>query len=218
MGAWVHGWMDGVPGDEARHDVLARDGALQLLPIEHAALDLAPGLAARCEGRRALAVAAAVAGGDEIGDAAALEESLALHAAEEIVTEAFHLAEADAHDRGLGVAAEAEAVAEAGAEGHDVLERAAELDAGHVRDRLYPKRRPIEQQPPRRRSSGIGAADGGLAELVLGHLVRGAAAADAQGCKLWCTGLQSLMQRAAASTQFEVVLGHWPPRSPRWLP
>ena len=98
MGAGVHGWMDGVPGDEARHDVLARDGALQLLPIEHAALDLAPGLAARCEGRRALAVAAAVAGGDEVGDAAALKKRAALHPAEEVATEALHLTQADAHD------------------------------------------------------------------------------------------------------------------------
>ena len=194
---------DAAPGDEAGHNVLTGDRALQLLPVQQITLDLGPALAAGREGRRALAVAAAVAGGDEVGDAAALKKRSALHPAEEVATKALHLTQADAHDgrlhaglqplpdtvaasvsdstaiasiamvgTHLGVAAQAEAVAEASAERDDVLERTAQLDAGHVVDRLYPEGGPVEEEAPRGGGGGVSTADGRLAELVLSHLIR----------------------------------------------
>lgn len=67
-----------------------------------------------------------VAGGNEVGHAAGLEEGAELAAGVEDVDELDHLHEAQADDGRLGVVAEAQPVHEAGAHGHDVL------GAGHA--------------------------------------------------------------------------------------
>src|SRR3989338_5636605 len=66
-----------VEAEDGLH-LLAGEDALELLAVEQALLDAVPGLGAACrgEGLSALAVAATVAGGDEVADAGALEEGL----------------------------------------------------------------------------------------------------------------------------------------------
>eukprot|EP00965_Chrysotila_dentata_P243961 6205707-Pleurochrysis_carterae.AAC.1 len=122
--------------------------------------------------RHALAVAAAVAGGDEIGDATALEEGVALDGWEVEGAELLHLHEADAHDGRLGVAAQLKAVAEASAERHHVLERTAQLDARHVRDHVDLEGGAVEALVPQVGAVHVEAADGRLAKLVLRNLIR----------------------------------------------
>lgn len=70
------------------------------------------------------AVASAVAGGDEVGDAAALQEGGGGDGAvgAEELGEGDHLHQAEADHRRLGVVAEAQAVAETGSHGYDVLQ------------------------------------------------------------------------------------------------
>lgn len=62
-----------------------------------------------------------VAGGDEIGDAAGLEEGAELAARVEHVHELDHLHEAEADDGRLRVVAETQPVHKARAYGHDIL-------------------------------------------------------------------------------------------------
>jgi hypothetical protein len=71
-----------------------------------------------------------VRGGHQVADAAESEEGL--RAGAERFAEAGHLLQGAREHRGLGVRAEAESVAEPGAERVDVLERAADLDADEV--------------------------------------------------------------------------------------
>jgi len=81
------------------------------------------------EGLRDLAVASAVAGRDEVGDAAALQEGGGGHLAvcAEEPGEGDHLHQAQANHRRLGVVAEAQAVTETGSHRHDVLQRKEEM-------------------------------------------------------------------------------------------
>mmetsp|Transcript_40667 Transcript_40667/g.85215 ORF Transcript_40667/g.85215 Transcript_40667/m.85215 type:complete len:213 (+) Transcript_40667:391-1029(+) len=159
---------------QADHHVLGGNGALQLLPVQQSLLNLIPRLAMLTSHERlgALAVAAAVAGGDEIGDATALEEGVALDGWEVEGAELLHLHEADAHDGRLGVAAQLKAVAEASAERHHVLERTAQLDARHVRDHVDLEGGAVEALVPQVGAVHVEAADGRLAKLVLRNLIR----------------------------------------------
>lgn len=70
------------------------------------------------------AVASTVAGGDEVGDAAALQEGGGRDGAvgAEELGEGDHLHQAEADHRRLGVVAEAQAVAETGSHGYNVLQ------------------------------------------------------------------------------------------------
>ena len=70
------------------------------------------------------------AGEDEVADAGEAGEGLAAASAGD--GEARDLGDAAGDESGGGVVAEVEAVDDAGGEGDDVLERAAELDAGDV--------------------------------------------------------------------------------------
>ena len=87
-------------------DLLRGQRALQLLPAQQLRLDLVEGLLlpCRCKRLRALAVAPTEASGDEVGDAARLEEGVVLDARVRVegLAELDHLLEADADDRRLG--------------------------------------------------------------------------------------------------------------------
>ena len=117
-------------------------------------------------------------GGDEVSQAAALHEGVVLHAREEHLRELGRLLEAYPDDGGLGVAAQAEAVAEARAERDDVLERAAQLDARHVVDGADAEGGAVEKLLEDLAVGLALEADRRLAELVLGHCAarRGTAA------------------------------------------
>lgn len=82
---------------------LCGDGALQLLSVEQVGLDPLPGAAPvrLGEGLGALAVAPAVAGRDQVGDAAALEEGLVLDPAVKHLRKLDRLRQAQPDDRGL---------------------------------------------------------------------------------------------------------------------
>mmetsp|Transcript_57491 Transcript_57491/g.173840 ORF Transcript_57491/g.173840 Transcript_57491/m.173840 type:complete len:217 (+) Transcript_57491:167-817(+) len=120
-----------------RPDLLRRERALQLLAPQQLTLDLLPGLGAgrAHEGLRALAVAAAEAGGDEVGHTATLKESAVLHTRMEVPDEGAHLLEADADHRSLGVATVAEPIAEPCSQRYNVLQGPAELHACNIVDR-----------------------------------------------------------------------------------
>ena len=70
------------------------------------------------------------AGDDEVADAGEAGEGFLVAA--EGDAEAGHFGEGAGDEGGDGIVAEAEAVGHAGGEGIDVLDRAAEFDAGHV--------------------------------------------------------------------------------------
>ena len=86
--------------------------------------------AAELDADGAVAGEGAGAGEDEIAEAGETGESLAVAAAGD--GEAGDLGDAAGDDGGAGVVAEVEALNDSGGEGDDVLERAAELDAGDV--------------------------------------------------------------------------------------
>mmetsp|Transcript_8626 Transcript_8626/g.20669 ORF Transcript_8626/g.20669 Transcript_8626/m.20669 type:complete len:420 (-) Transcript_8626:18-1277(-) len=157
---------------EHHHHVLASDRALQLLPVELVSLDLVPRAFLPREGLGALAVAAAEARRDQIGQPAALHESLVLDALEEHLGELHRLLEADPDDRRLRVAAQLEAVAEAGAEGDNVLERAAQLDSDRVLDGADLEREVVVGKLEERAVRRVLVTNGRLAEGVACHVVR----------------------------------------------
>ena len=70
----------------------------------------------------------------------------------------------------LCVAAEAEAVAEAGAERDHILECTAQLGARDVVDRADAERRAVEQALPDGSVGGVRVADRRLTELIAGDL------------------------------------------------
>jgi len=94
---------------DQRHDLLRRQGALDLLAVEHRRLDLLPGArragphAALRESLRALPVATAEARGDEISDPAGLGKDFGLRLGVEVGDEFLHLLEPDANDGSLRV-------------------------------------------------------------------------------------------------------------------
>ena len=86
-----------------------------------------PHLAGRHERFGALAVPTTVARGDEVGDAAALEERGLLDPGVELVAEPHHFHQTDANDGGLGVASKPQPIHETRTNGHDVLQRTAQF-------------------------------------------------------------------------------------------
>mmetsp|Transcript_39975 Transcript_39975/g.132236 ORF Transcript_39975/g.132236 Transcript_39975/m.132236 type:complete len:249 (+) Transcript_39975:200-946(+) len=155
--------------------LLGRERALELLPLQDLRLDLLQrlGLVGLGVRLRALAVAAAEAGGDQVGDAARLEEGVIVDAGGGVkhLAELDHLLEADADERGLGVAAVPESVRVAGADGDDVLERAAELNANSVVNCPNLEGRGVERELEELAVLCVLVADGRLAELVRRHVV-----------------------------------------------
>mmetsp|Transcript_32676 Transcript_32676/g.103621 ORF Transcript_32676/g.103621 Transcript_32676/m.103621 type:complete len:288 (-) Transcript_32676:308-1171(-) len=157
-----------------RPDLLRRERALELLAAQELLLDLIPGLGAgpAHKGLCTLAVAAAEACGDEVRDAAALEEGAVLDSRVEVPDEGGHLLEADADHRGLRVAAVVQAVAEARAQRHDVLQRPAQLHARDVVHGPDAEVRAVEELHERGLVLGLRVgAQRGLAELALRDLV-----------------------------------------------
>ena len=176
----VHGGEEGELVLEPLHledvvHLLGGEGALQLLAAEELRLDGVErlGLVGRRESLRALAVAPTVAHRDEIGHAARLEEGLVLDTAVgvEHLAELDHLVEANADDRGLGVAAMAETVAEARTDGDNVLERATQLHTDGVLDSTHLERGVVVGQLEESAVSLVLVADGGLAEGIRRHVV-----------------------------------------------
>mmetsp|Transcript_3951 Transcript_3951/g.10382 ORF Transcript_3951/g.10382 Transcript_3951/m.10382 type:complete len:422 (-) Transcript_3951:19-1284(-) len=159
---------------EHHHHVLASDRALQLLPVELVSLDLVPRAFLPREGLGALAVAAAVAGGDQVGDAAALEERVVADAVVGVegLAKLDHLLEPNADDRRLGVAAVPKPVDEARADRHNVLERAAQLDSDRVLDGADLEREVVVGKLEERAVRRVLVTNGRLAEGVACHVVR----------------------------------------------
>mmetsp|Transcript_32681 Transcript_32681/g.103636 ORF Transcript_32681/g.103636 Transcript_32681/m.103636 type:complete len:367 (-) Transcript_32681:71-1171(-) len=157
-----------------RPDLLRRERALELLAAQELLLDLIPGLGAgpAHKGLCTLAVAAAEACGDEVRDAAALEEGAVLDSRVEVPDEGGHLLKADADHCGLRVAAVVQAVAEARAQRHDVLQRPAQLHARDVVHGPDAEVRAVEELHERGLVLGRSVgAQGGLTELALRDLV-----------------------------------------------
>jgi len=86
----------------------------------------------------ASSVATTVAGGDEIGHAAALRERLILDLPKD-AAKLGHLQETHPEEGGFGVAAEADTVYESGSQSNDILECPAHFSAGDVRHVVHAK-------------------------------------------------------------------------------
>lgn len=78
----------------------------------------------------AIAAVAADAGGDQVAQAGESEEGLLVGSERD--AEASHLGESARHQRGLGVVAVAESIADAGRDGNDILQRSGQFDAEQV--------------------------------------------------------------------------------------
>jgi len=141
---------------EIVHDVLGRDelvgvscrdGTLKLLAVEEIGLDLVPEasavlvgvlgvllwrLASPGKGLRALAVASAVARGDEVGHPAGFRKGVVSDTVKEHVAKLGHLPETHSQKSGLGVSTEANSVHKAGPQCDNVLESSANLGSGNV--------------------------------------------------------------------------------------
>ena len=126
------------------------------------------------KGLGALAIAPTVARGNEIGHTTALHEGVVLDTVEEHLAELGHLAQTDAEEGGFGVAPEVESIDEPGTEGDDVLERAANLGAGHVADVLDAEGRGVVEDEAGQLVGGRAkvAGEGRFAHLAERHLRR----------------------------------------------
>lgn len=146
-------------------------GTLQLLAIQHLRLKYADGLASAdlCFGDAP--VAAAIAGGDEIGNAAALKKGAVLHGFVVQLAEAAHLVQSDANDGRLCVFAKSEAVDKAGSQGNDIFQGAAELDAMDVADESDAKVARVKEVAKDESVVLTVTANGRLAKLFLGDFV-----------------------------------------------
>ena len=100
-----------------------------------------------------LTVAAAMAGAGEHEIAEPAQAGQRVGAAAHRRRQARDLDEAAGDERGHRVVAEAEALDDAGGNRHDVLQRAADLDAGDVVGGVEPQRRPAELAPGRARAA-----------------------------------------------------------------
>ncbi|GIX66266.1 cell-cycle-associated protein kinase PRP4, putative [Babesia caballi] len=161
-----------IPVSPRRH--IYNSAYLELLPAKHLLLNVVPRLLASVLGKLSGAthIATANAGGDQVRNAGALEDNLLAVVVEELAREVVNLPETQTHDGRLGVAAEAQTVAEAGGNGDGVLDGAEDLDggdAGHAVDlEVGPVEELLEQQ---RKLLVLGiVANGGLAELLKGNV------------------------------------------------
>lgn len=91
----------------------------------------------------------------------------------------------DAQDGCLGVAAEAEGVREASAQGHDVLQGTAQLHPRDVVGGLDAEVVRLEQPLPRQRMGRDLTANGSLAELALSHLACDVCARQHSNVSTW---------------------------------
>ncbi len=123
------GHLDAVAGGEAERGGGAAD-AFGYLAVETGENFGELAAAAEFDADGAVAGERAGAGEDEVADAGETGEGLAAATAGD--GEARHLGDAAGDEGGGGVVAEVEAVDDAGGEGDDVFERAAEFDAGDV--------------------------------------------------------------------------------------
>ncbi len=122
---------------------------LQLLSVQHFFLKLLDAFASEDEGLRDLPIAPSIAGGDEVGHSAALEEGGQRGAVIEDLSVLYHLHEAEPDDGSLGVVAAFEPVGKARAARHNVLERATDLDRFGVVNHDHSEIRSLEEAPAR---------------------------------------------------------------------
>jgi len=124
------------PRPQKRIHILRRTRPLQHLPIQLLPLNLLDTDPPLNTHLRTAVIPAPAAARDQVRHARALlREGRRVRAvAKEHLAEFHHLEQADAHDGRLGVVAPAEAGDEAGGEGDDVFQGAAEGDAGNVGD------------------------------------------------------------------------------------
>lgn len=108
---------------------------------------------------------------DQVGDAAALEESREFAARVEDVHELDHLHQTQSDDGGFCVVSEAETVDESSAASDDVLQRTANLDGVDVVADDNAEVWCLEQIAQDRRHLLVLDADGGFAELLVGDFV-----------------------------------------------
>lgn len=111
---------------------------------------------------------------DQIGNAGArLRERLGLDIHKELLRKVLHLQDTNAHDSGLGVVTPAKTIAEASANGHNVLQGTTQADTGHVLNKTHAEVGRVEQLVPDLRGLATAGpvADRGLREFVTGHLV-----------------------------------------------
>lgn len=146
--------------------------SLQLLPVQHLLLQFFNGLSGRRKGLSYLAVPARVAGSDQVGHAAALQEGGFGHVAlAEDPGEGDHFHEPQADDGSFGVVAAVEAVAEPGSHGHNVLQSATKFNSvclsNHLNSKIWSLKKFFEEEAVLHYL----AADGGLTELLGSHLI-----------------------------------------------
>lgn len=145
--------------------------SLELLPIQHLLLQFFNGLSSsgKCLGHPA--VPASVAGGDQVGHATALQEGGRGHVAlAEDPCEGDHFHEPQADDGSFGVVSTVEAVTEPGSHRYDVLKSTAKLNGVCIINHSDPKIRSLQKFFEEKAILHYFAADGGLTELLCGHL------------------------------------------------
>eukprot|EP00287_Rhodomonas_sp_CCMP768_P016115 CAMPEP_0196760150 /NCGR_PEP_ID=MMETSP1091-20130531/105067_1 /TAXON_ID=302021 /ORGANISM="Rhodomonas sp., Strain CCMP768" /LENGTH=141 /DNA_ID=CAMNT_0042109019 /DNA_START=381 /DNA_END=805 /DNA_ORIENTATION=+ len=132
--------------------------------------DLAP--SAFTNASAALTVPAAIAGNDEVGDAARLEEGLIPHTREVSLRKVDDFHQSDPDDRALAVLPEAQPVAEPCSQRHNVLESSADLDAVDVVGHSDAEQRVVEDELEQLTVRPHPIADRGLAEGAFSNLSR----------------------------------------------
>jgi hypothetical protein len=152
-------------------DIFGGASALEFLAVKHLLFKLLKGLSRLGKGLGNLSVSSSVAGGDEIGDSGALHKGVLGDVGIKHLGELFHLHETEAHDRGLGVPSIPEAIADAGGDGDDILQRTAQLNAFDVVDGGDDKVRCFKGEFEGVGSGVVLASDGRLAEELLGDFI-----------------------------------------------
>lgn len=146
--------------------------SLELLPIQHLLLQLFNGLSSPGKGLGHPAVPAPIAGGDQVGHAAALQEGGCGHLAlAEDLGEGDHFHESQADDGSFGVVSAVETVAEARSHRYDVLQSTTELNSICVLNHRDAKIWSLQKFFEEKAILHYFAADGGLTELLRRHLV-----------------------------------------------
>lgn len=145
--------------------------SLELLPIQHLLLQLFNGLSSLGKRLGHPAVPAPVAGGDQVGHAAALQEGGGRHLAlAEDPGEGDHFHEPQADDGRFGVVSTAEAVAEPGSHRYDVLKCTTEFHGVSIVNHRDSKIWSLQKLFEEKAILHYLAANGGLTELLSSHL------------------------------------------------
>mmetsp|Transcript_15116 Transcript_15116/g.37804 ORF Transcript_15116/g.37804 Transcript_15116/m.37804 type:complete len:204 (+) Transcript_15116:333-944(+) len=155
--------------------LLRSEGALKLLSPKEFRLDGLKGLALSSSSKSlcALAVAATIASGDQIGHATTLEEGVIADAIIRVegLAEFYHLLKPNTNDRSLGVATIPQTINEARTNSHNVLEGATQLNANCVLHCANLEREIVIGQLEKLAVLRVLVTNSSLAESVTGHVV-----------------------------------------------